>query len=153
VIALMDRAVREVSGAPVTATIGFWVPPTSTFSWISCGELGPIVVDGDGEGDLLEGHRLPPLGRLEEAEEIAVRTRRLADGDRLVLCSDGVVDRTYPEGSALRIEGVVDAVRDAPFSSAAGAVSAVEAVLRAMSPDALLDDATIVVLTPVRRPA
>ena len=46
-IRLMDTVVREFSeGATVTTTIGFWVPPTSTFSWISCGELGPIVVNG-----------------------------------------------------------------------------------------------------------
>jgi serine phosphatase RsbU (regulator of sigma subunit) len=149
-IRLMDTVVREFSEtATVTTTIGFWVPPTSTFTWISCGELGPIVVDGRGEGDLLEGHRLPPLGRLEDDAELAVRERRLADGDRLVLVSDGIVDRAYPEGNTLRIDGVVDAVRDAPFSSAAGAVSAVEAVIHAMSPDHLLDDATIAVLTPV----
>ena len=123
-IRLMDTVVREFSeSATVTTTIGFWVPPTSTFSWISCGELGPIVVDGRGRGDLLEGHRLPPLGRLDEDAELSVRTRRLEDGDRLVLVSDGIVDRTYPEGNALSIDGVVDAVRDAPFASAAGAVA------------------------------
>jgi len=151
-IRLMDTVVREFSeGATVTTTIGFWVPPTSTFSWISCGELGPIVVNGRGEGDLLEGHRLPPLGQLEEDAELIVRERRLEDGDRVVLVSDGIVDRTYPEGNALSIEGVVDAVRDAPFASAAGAVSAVEAVIHDMNPDELLDDATVAVLTPVLR--
>jgi AcrR family transcriptional regulator len=150
VVRLMDAAVREVDeAATVTTTVGFWVPPTSTFSWVSCGELGPIVVDAAGEGDLLEGHRLPPLGRLDEVGEIAVRTRRLGDGDRLVLVSDGIVDRTYPEGRALSIDGVVDAIRDAPFASAAGAVSAVEAVLDAMSDDDLVDDATIAVLAPL----
>jgi serine phosphatase RsbU (regulator of sigma subunit) len=127
------------------------VPPTSTFSWISCGELGPIVVNGRGEGDLLEGHRLPALGQLGEDAELVVRERRLEDGDRLVLVSDGIVDRAYPEGNALSIEGVVDAVRDAPFASAAGAVSAVEAVIHDMNPDELLDDATVAVLTPVLR--
>jgi serine phosphatase RsbU (regulator of sigma subunit) len=150
-VALMDATVRAVSDAPVTATIGFWVPPTSTFTWISCGELGPVVVGADGEGDLLDGPRNPPLGRLEDAAALTPRARRLGDGDRLVLCSDGVVDRTYPEGPPLAIDGVVDAVRDAPFGSAAGAVSAIEAVLRAMSEDALDDDATIAVLAPVLR--
>ncbi len=151
-IRLMDTVVREFSeGTTVTTTIGFWVPPTSTFSWISCGELGPIVVNGKGEGDLLEGHRLPPLGQLDEDAELVARERRLEDGDRLVLVSDGIVDRAYPEGNALSIDGVVDAVRDAPFASAAGAVSAVEAVIHDMNPDELLDDATIAVLTPVLR--
>jgi serine phosphatase RsbU (regulator of sigma subunit) len=152
-IGLMDTAVREVSERQtVTTTIGFWVPPVSTFSWISCGELGPIVVDEHGEPDLLPGHQLPPLGAVDGLGEVVVRERRLADGDRLVLVSDGIVDRTSPEGKALSIEGVVDAIRDAPFASAAGAVSAVEEIVRTVSDEDLLDDATIAVLTPVLRP-
>jgi serine phosphatase RsbU (regulator of sigma subunit) len=152
-IALMDKTVREISDeATITATIGFWVPPTSTFTWISCGELGPIVVDARGEADLLEGHHLPALGTADGLGDVEVRERRLVDGDRLVLVSDGIIDRTTEAGGALSIAGVVDAIRDAPFASAAGAVSAVEAVVRAMSDEELLDDATIAVLTPVLRP-
>jgi serine phosphatase RsbU (regulator of sigma subunit) len=154
VVRLIDATVREVEPEmTLTLTIGFWVPPTSTFSWISCGELGPIVVDARGDGDLLEGHRHPALGGEQVLGDLVVRTRTLADGDRLVLVSDGVVDRTFPEGRALEIDGVVDAIRDAPFASAAGAVSAIEAVLRSMSDDELVDDATIAVLTPVLRPS
>jgi hypothetical protein len=63
-----------------------------------------------------------------------------------------VLERTSDEGRAIGIEGVVDAIRDAPYASAAGAVSAVEAVLRAMSQEELIDDATIAVLTPVLTP-
>jgi serine phosphatase RsbU (regulator of sigma subunit) len=151
-VALMDLTVREISEETITTTIGFWVPPTSTFSWVSCGELGPIVVDAEGEADLLEGHQLPPLGAVDGLGDVEVRERRLVDGDRLVLVSDGVLERTTEDGKALSIEGVVDAIRDAPFSSAAGAVSAVEAVVRAMNDDKLVDDATIAVLTPVLRP-
>jgi serine phosphatase RsbU (regulator of sigma subunit) len=153
-VALMDATVRAVSERQtITTTIGFWVPPTSSFTWISCGELGPIVVDAHGEADLLKGHQLPPLGAVDGLGEVTVRTRKLSDGDRLVLVSDGIIDRTTPDGKALSIEGVVDAIRDAPFASAAGAVSAVEAVVRAMSDEELIDDATIAVLTPVLRPA
>jgi hypothetical protein len=72
---------------------------------------------------------------------------------RLVLVSDGIIDRTSPDGRALSIEGVVDAIRDAPFASAAGAVSAVEEVVRTVSDEELLDDATVAVLTPVLRSA
>jgi serine phosphatase RsbU (regulator of sigma subunit) len=152
-VELMDRTVREITEkATITTTIGFWVPPTSTFSWISCGELGPIVIDARGEPDLLSGPQAPPLGAPGGLGDMEVRTRRLVDGDRLVLASDGVLERTSGDGKALSMEGVVDAVRDAPYASAAGAVSAVEAVLRAMSDDELIDDATIAVLTPVLTP-
>jgi serine phosphatase RsbU (regulator of sigma subunit) len=152
IVELMDATVREAfKGKTVTATIGFWVPPTSTstFSWISCGELRPIVVDAQGVGDLLEGPRLPAMGARKRLRDITVRTRTLSDGDRLVLASAGVVDRASPDGKALSIQGIVDAIRDAPFASAAGAVSAVEAVVRTFSDEALIDDATIAVLAPV----
>jgi hypothetical protein len=68
------------------------------------------------------------------------------------LVSDGIIDRADPDGNALSITGVVDAVRDAPSSSAAGALSAIEDVIRTRNPDDLLDDATIIVLTPVLTP-
>ena len=150
-VELMDRTVRalEEPDRSVTTTIGSWVAPTSTFSWVTCGELGPVVVDRNGEGERLDGTHLPPLGGEEPLGDIVAQSRRLSDGDRLVLASDGIVDRMYPESHALRIEGVIDAVRDAPFGSAAGAVNAVEAVLREMSDEPLNDDATIVVLAPV----
>jgi AcrR family transcriptional regulator len=106
VIALMDGTVREISEhGTITTTIGFWVPPTSTFSWISCGELGPIVVDAHGEADLLSGPQLPPLGAVDGLGDVTVRERRLTDGDRLVLVSDGVLDRTAPSDAPLSIEG------------------------------------------------
>ena len=150
-VRLIDQTVGEVAmnGATVAVTIGFWVPPTSTFSWISCGEVGPIVIDEYGEVDLLEGKNLPPLGAADGLGRIEARTRTLSDGDRLVLASDGVLSRTSTDAEAFGIQGVVDSVRDAPFASAAGAVSSIEATLRAMSDDDLTDDATLVVLVPV----
>ena len=78
-IELMDATVREISDtATITTTVGFWVPPTSTFSWISCGELGPIVVDAQGEADLLSGAAgARRSGAAEGLGELEVRTRRL----------------------------------------------------------------------------
>jgi serine phosphatase RsbU (regulator of sigma subunit) len=129
------------------------VPPTSTFSWVTCGEVGPLVIDEAGESDLLEGRNLPPLGAPDGLGDVVTRTRRLVDGDRLVLASDGVLSRTSTAAEAFGTQGVVDAVRDAPFASAAGAVSSIEATLRSMSDEDLTDDATIVVLVPVLREA
>jgi serine phosphatase RsbU (regulator of sigma subunit) len=154
-VELMDDTVRAlgIEAATVSVTIGLWVAPTSTFSWISCGELGPVLVDEQGESDLLEGENLPPLGCAGGLGDAVVRTRTLAAGDRLVLASDGVLERTSTAAEAMGIQGVIDAVRDAPFASAAGAVSSIEATLRAMGDEDLTDDATLVVLVPVRSEA
>jgi hypothetical protein len=97
--------VAGIDEALVAVTIGFWVPPTSTFSWISCGELGPIVVDADGNGDLLDGPRLAVLGSEDGLGKIAARNRRLADGDRLVLASEGVLDRTLMSAEVFGTRG------------------------------------------------
>ena len=149
-ISLMDETLRELPAIDreVEVTLGRWVAPTSTFSWVSCGGVGPIVVDRGGHGAVLDGTRLAPLGGEEPLGDITTSARRLQDGDRLVLASDGVIDRAMPETGTLQIDGIVDAVRDAPFASAAGAVSAIEAVLRTAG-GPLLDDATLVVLAPV----
>ena len=43
-----------MDGGMVTTTIAQWVPPTSTFCWITCGEIGPILIKADGTGEVLE---------------------------------------------------------------------------------------------------
>ena len=153
VVELMDRTVRELgTGNTVTTTIGHWVAPTSTFSWITCGELGPIVIGSDGYGETMDPVSVPALGADGGLGELTARSRRLQDGELLLLASDGIIDRASPETGALTIDGVVRAVREGPFRSAAGALASVEERVRSLSEDPLEDDATIVVLAPVLSP-
>lgn len=150
VVELMDQTVRELgTGNTVTTTVGHWVAPTSTFSWISCGELGPIVIERDGYGETMDPSTVPALGADGGLGGLTARTRRLQDGELLVLASDGIIDRASPQTGALAIEGLVKAVREGPFRSAAGALASVEARVRNLNDEPLEDDATIIVLAPM----
>jgi serine phosphatase RsbU (regulator of sigma subunit) len=147
---MMHEVLREVSGgrAEAHATIACWNGPASTIRWLTCGEHPPIVIDADGELTVLDDGVLPRLGRRGMPTEPEVQERRLADGDRLLLLSDAIIDRPLIDGGTLGIDGVRDAVTKAPLASAAGTLRAIEDAVRAATEDPLSDDATLVVLVP-----
>ena len=61
--------------------------------------------------------------------------RRIAAGERLLLLSDGVLDRATLDGGTLGLDGILDAVRKAPAESAAGTLRAIEDAVREASTD------------------
>jgi serine phosphatase RsbU (regulator of sigma subunit) len=145
----MHELLRDVTGGGSTAhvTIACWNGATSTISWVTCGEHAPILVTADGELEVL-GKTLPRLGQRGLPTSPSVQRRRLADGERLLLLSDAVIDRPKVDGGTLGLEGVRAAVRKAPIASAAGTLRAVEDAVREAIEDPLSDDATVVVLVP-----
>jgi serine phosphatase RsbU (regulator of sigma subunit) len=149
VVRAMHELLREVSRNRATAhvTIACFNGATSTIRWVTCGEHAPILVTTDGELEVL-GRALPLLGKRGLPAEPEVNERRLADGERLLLVSDGIIDRPTVSGTALGLEGIRDAVVKAPLASAAGTLRAIEDAVREAIEDPLSDDATIVVLVP-----
>jgi serine phosphatase RsbU (regulator of sigma subunit) len=145
----MHEVLREVARGRSSAhvTVATWSGPTSTVRWVTCGDHAPILIDAAGEMEVL-GEVLPLLGRRGLPAQPAVNERRLADGDRLLLLSDAIVDRPLLGGGTLGLEGVRQAVAKAPLASAAGTLRAVEDAVRAATEDPLSDDATLVVLVP-----
>ena len=135
----------ETGGA--TATIATWNAPASLFRWVTAGEIAPMLIDADGEMELLEAG-LPRLGDPEMPEELAVHERRLQPGERLLLLSDGLLGRNTRDGRTLGTAGVHAAAVKAPQTSAAGTLRAIEDVVRENVKDPLGDDATLVVLVP-----
>jgi serine phosphatase RsbU (regulator of sigma subunit) len=146
----MHELLREVSGghAEAHATIACWNGPTSTIRWLTCGEHPPIVIDADGGLTVLGDGVLPRLGRRGMPTAPKVQEHRLADGDRLLLLSDAIIDRPMLGGGTLGLDGVRDAVVKAPLASAAGTLRAIEDAVRAATEDPLDDDATLIVLVP-----
>src|SRR4051794_29460067 len=149
VVRAMHEVLREVSrdGATAHTTIATWNGATSTIRWVTCGEHAPLLFGADGGLEVL-GDVLPPLGRRTLPAEPAVQQRRLADGERLMLLSDAVLDRPTLDGGTLGLDGVRDAVGKAPLASAAGTLRAIEDAVREAVEDPLSDDATVVVLVP-----
>jgi serine phosphatase RsbU (regulator of sigma subunit) len=149
VVRAMHEVLREVSRSKETAhiTIATWNGATSTIRWVTCGDHAPILINREGELEVL-GDVLPLLGRRAFPREPAVQSRRLEDGERLILLSDAVLERPTVDGGTLGLDGVRDAVVKAPLTSAAGTLRAIEDAMREAVEDPLSDDATVVVIVP-----
>ncbi len=134
----------------VTAIVARWHAVYSTFSWVNCGHPPPLVVRTD---DTIEQLFTPPglpLGLMERERRFSRRQRRLEDGERLILHSDGITARRTKDG-LFGLDGLERAIRSATSRSATAIARAIqEAVMRA-SEDPLQDDAVAIVLDPTPR--
>ncbi|HEY6762158.1 MAG TPA: SpoIIE family protein phosphatase [Baekduia sp.] len=150
VVRAMHDVLREVSGGKATAhvTIATYNGATATVRWVTCGEHAPILITADGTLEVLGDGVLTMLGQRGLPTAPAVQERRLADGERLLLVSDAILERPTVAGTSLGLDGIRDAVAKAPLASAAGTLRAIEDAVREAIEDPLSDDATIVVLVP-----
>ncbi len=136
-----------VEGAFVNVILGRWHGPSSTFRWITCGHQPPLLMRADGELLELEGTEHPALGLGEPARRFTIDRRRMEPGERLLLISDGVLERRTGPGESFGMAGVRAALAGT-HGAAASTVRALEDAITAASTDPLEDDATIVVFAP-----
>ena len=137
-----------VEGALVNVVLGRWHGPSSTFRSITCGHQPPLLVNEAGELTEARYTEHPALGLGEPARRFTVDRLRLAPGERLLLLSDGVLQRRTGGGETFGLDGVRAALADAVDGAAASTVRALEDAITAASVDPLEDDATIVVFAP-----
>ena len=131
--------------ADVTAVIARWHAPSTTLTWIRCGQPGPILITPDGELHELDAPDIGALGSDDHSTPVATKTR-LAAGDRLILYSDGITNRRTADGTLFGLAGIKNAVAAAQRGSAAATVNAIEAAVLNAAPEGLEDDATLIVL-------
>jgi serine phosphatase RsbU (regulator of sigma subunit)/AcrR family transcriptional regulator len=141
----MHETMSDVGGPEffLTAIVARWHPVYSVFSWINCGHPPPLLVRADGTVEELASRPDLPLGVFERTRSFHRHQRRLHDGDRLILYSDGVSRRRTADGP-FGTDGIAKAARGATPSAPATARAIQEAVVSA-SEDALPDDAAVVV--------
>jgi serine phosphatase RsbU (regulator of sigma subunit) len=142
----IDGTMREVEVADafVNLILAQWHGPSSVFRWINCAHNAPLLISAEGEIHELDGPSQPALG-VGEKPDVAIRQRRLVPGERLLLLSDGVLERRARHGRPLGMAGVRAAVARSGVGAAA-TVRAIEDAIASASADPLEDDATIVVL-------
>ncbi len=142
----IDRTMREVDVADafVNVILARWHGPSSVFQWINCAHNSPLLISPQGELRELDGPAQPALG-IGEKPGVTIRERRLAPGERLLLLSDGVLERRARHDRPFGMAGVRAAVARSG-TSAAATVRAIEDAVAGVSVDPLADDATIVVL-------
>jgi|SRR5215211_5031338 len=143
----MHETVSDVGGTEffVTAIVARWNPVYTVFSWINCGHPPPLLIRPDNAVDELATQPDLPLGVCARNRAFHRHQRRLVDGDRLVMYSDGISGRRTDDG-AFGTAGIVKAVRGAAERSAAAAARAIQEAVVSASEDPLPDDAAVVVL-------
>lgn len=146
----IHHTIQDVAldGAFVNAVIGRWHGPSNTFAWITCGHQPPLLITADGRVTELPGVHHDALGLGDHDRRFEITRRRLEPGERLLLISDGVLDRHTHTGAEFGLDGVRTAIAAAQHAAAAPTLRALEDAITAASSDPLQDDATIVVFAP-----
>jgi serine phosphatase RsbU (regulator of sigma subunit) len=146
----MHESVSSVAGgeAVVTAVIGRWHGPTTTFTWINCGHPPPALVTADGELHALDQAAGSALGASESSGTWTASRERLQAGQRLILYCDGVSERHDHDGVPFGLAGIETAAAAARADSAPATIKAIADAVTAYSTRPLEDDATILVLVP-----
>ncbi len=132
----------------MSAVIGRWHGPASTFTWINRGHPAPLVIGADGRAERLGPAETPQLGT-EPGLAPEPASRQLVPGERLILHSDGVSERATRSGRPFGQDGIAAAAASASAISVAGTVSAIEEAIIAASDEPLSDDAALIVLAPI----
>lgn len=150
IVAAMHDAITAANTAPavVTAIIGRWHAPTTTFTWINCAHPDPAVITAGRELKLLQAPALSPLGAPDASGNRTPSRVRLSPGERLILYCDGVSERRTADGKRFGLAGIKEAALRAHSSSAAATVNAIEEAIMTASTEPLDDDATLLVLVP-----
>jgi AcrR family transcriptional regulator len=140
---LMDETISAAGGPEffVTAILARWNPVYSVLSWINLGHPPPLLISAAGTVEELVTQPDLPLGLSDRTRRFRRHERRLLDGDRLVLYTDGMSRRR-----TLGTAGIAAAVLGADRRSAAAAARAIQEAVVSASEDPLPDDAAVVVL-------
>ena len=144
----MDEVIR-VLGNPqftLTAILARWHAPTGTLAWINCDHPPGLIVEPDGTMSELDGPVHAPLGSSDGTSEFAATTVRLGRADRLVLYTNGITERDVEGGGTFGLDGLRDAIRDAPAPTAAATAMAIQHAVTSCWSEPLQDDATLIVL-------
>ena len=110
-----DAIARTIDDA-TCATIHYAVldPTAATVTYASAGHPPPLLIRADGGAELLSGGRRPAIA-VSKADGTGNEAANLADGDVLLLYTDGLVERrgeTLDEGLT-RLTTTADGLRDA----------------------------------------
>lgn len=147
-VAAMHETVRRLGNPDfyVTALVARWRAPTATFSWINCGHPAAYVVDGEGVLRELEGPEHRALGARGAAPRLRVTECQLHPGERLILVTDGIVERQVEGGGRFGADGLRAAIDGAESTTAASTALAVQQAVTDCWKEPLEDDATVVVM-------
>lgn len=144
----VDETVRRLDNDQfyVTAIFARWNGATSTLTWASCGHPPPYLVDTEGRLIELEGAEHPPLGAGRRGPKFKLTQQRLQAGERLILVTDGIIERTMEGGGTFGADGITAALEKTESTTAASTAMAIQTAVTECWREPLEDDATVVVM-------
>jgi serine phosphatase RsbU (regulator of sigma subunit) len=147
-LAAMNETVRGLGNPEfsVTALVARWRAPFSTLTWINCGHPPAYLVDADGNLDELAPPTHPALGAIDADAGWRPAQRQLRSGERVILLTDGVIERRIEGGGRFGVEGLKRAVGRADNPTAASTAMAITQAVTDCWREPLEDDATVVVM-------
>ena len=125
-----------------TVAIG-WLRDDGLLTLVNGGHCPPLVLRADGRVEAIDSTG-PVVGVLERSRWTTA-TLMLAEGDKLLLYSDGVVEATSPDGEEFGQDGIERALPPHRSSASATATAIVDAVRRHAN-GARADDLTVLVI-------
>lgn len=144
----MDETVK-VLGNPefhVTAVVARWHAVRSTLTWVNCGHPPPYLAFLDGTMEELSGPEHPALGAAKRTPAFTPTDRQLRPGERLILVTDGILDRKVEGGGTFGVDGLRTAIAAADKATAAATATAILQAVTDCRREPLEDDGTALVL-------
>jgi serine phosphatase RsbU (regulator of sigma subunit) len=136
--------IQSQVSASIAAAAGARPPRRSPGS--TAGIRRPTFVDADGKLEQLAGPTHPPLGTGKSEPSFKLTHRQLQPGERLILVTDGIIERRVEGGGRFRVEGLKQALERADNPTAASTAMAIQQAVTDCWKEALEDDATVVVM-------
>jgi serine phosphatase RsbU (regulator of sigma subunit) len=130
----------------VTAIFARWQAATATLTWANCGHPPPYLLKTDGTLTELDSPQHPPLGGTDAPQKYKLTTRQLHPGERLILVTDGIIERKVKGGRTFGVDGIKQALDRADSPTAASIAMAIHRAVTECWREPLEDDATVVVM-------
>lgn len=147
-LASVHETVRRLDNADfyVTAIVARWRAVTATLTWVNCGHPPPYLVDVDGDVAALDAPEHRPLGANVKSPKFKPAKRQLRAGERLILVTDGILNRRMEGGGTFGVDGLKEALERTDSTSAASTAMAIQQAVTECWREPLEDDATVVVM-------
>jgi serine phosphatase RsbU (regulator of sigma subunit)/DNA-binding phage protein len=144
----IDETVRRLDHPDfyITALVARWRAATATLTWVNCGHPNAYLVDRDGVLNELKAPEHPPLGIGTAGERFTLTRRQLRSGERLILVTDGVINRHTDDGATFGVDGLKRSLERADNPTAGSTAMAIQQAITDDWHGPLEDDATIVVM-------
>ena len=134
-----------------TLALGFLDLVTGQFQLVQAGHPHPLILRADGHCEWVGAGGLP-IGLIDGAEYHSTQLQ-LLPGDRMLICSDGLIECPDPQGHPLDEGGLIDLVRHCAHLRGPRFFAALEAALAGYAGTAVFPDDVSAVLVEFHDPA